>query len=304
MVTCWLLLLRRVDVVYFSDGVVAAMAPWLRRLFPRPRFVTTVYGLELRYRNARARRLMTRGARTCDRVVVISRNTRAIAADRGIAEDRLRIVYLGVEPTELDESTEKRLLRRFEQAHDLHFGRQRILLNFGRQIPRKGVAEFLERGMPLLDADIRLVIGGRGPELPRIRELARRPELAGRVLVLGALPDDELAMLRSRCDLFIMPNIPLADDVEGFGQTQLECMYAGTPAVAFAVDALTESVREGGYLVPPGDYRAFASRIHEFYALSPGLRRAKEEEARNYVRREYSWDSTTSRYLEIFTGRD
>ena len=146
--------------------------------------------------------------------------------------------------------------------------------------------------------------GGRGPELPRIQALVRSSGLVDRVHVLGGLPDDVLAMLRARVDLFIMPNIALADDVEGFGQTQLECMYAGTPAVAFAVDALSESVREGGYLIPPGDYQSFADGIHAFYALSPGQRQAKEEEARTYVRREYSWNSTTSRYLDIFAGTD
>ena len=37
---------------------------------------------------------------------------------------------------------------------------QRLLLIFGRLVPRKGAAAFLERGMPLLEKDIRLVIGG------------------------------------------------------------------------------------------------------------------------------------------------
>ena len=100
--------------------------------------------------------------------------------------------------------------------------------------------------MPLLSADIRLLIGGpSGSETTRLEECCQSG-LKDRVVLLGPVPDDVLAMLRASCDLFLMPNIHLPDDVEGFGQTQLECMYAGTPAVAFAVDALTESVREGG----------------------------------------------------------
>ena len=125
----------------------------------------------------------------------------------------------------------------------------------------------------MLEEDIRLLIGGgRNRETERIA--ARRHELGleERVILLGQIPDDDLAMLRARCDLFIMPNIHVPDDVEGFGQTQLECMYSGTPVVAFAVDALTESVREGGYLIEPNDYRAFVDQIHRFLILDPAER--------------------------------
>jgi phosphatidyl-myo-inositol dimannoside synthase len=304
LLTFWLLLWRRIDVVYFSDGVVASLAPLLRALFRRARFVTTVYGLELTYRNPLARWLMAAGASRCDRVVVISQNTLRLAEEQGIGPERLRIAYLGVEPLALTQHDEETLRARFEAEHGLRFCDQRILLNFGRQVQRKGVVPFLEQAMPLLEGDIHLIIGGSGPELPRIRELAAQAALAARVHVLGRVDEDILTMLRSNADLFLMPNIPMADDVEGFGQTQLECMHAGTPAVAFAVDALTESVREGGYLIAPHDYRAFVDQIHAFYALHPAQRRAKQDQARTYVRREYSWDATTDQYLEIFTGND
>ena len=96
------------------------------------------------------------------------------------------------------------------------------------------MAEFLAKGMPLLER------GYSPPDLrpPRQRNRAlagasnREQSLEDRVVLLGPVPDDVLAMLRTSCDLFLMPNIHIPGDVEGFGQTQLECMYAGTPAVA------------------------------------------------------------------------
>jgi glycosyltransferase involved in cell wall biosynthesis len=297
------LLCRRIDVVYFSDGVVGALAPLLRPFARGARFVVTVYGLEMTYRNRLAQALMVNGANACERVVVISRNTREITARRGIPEERMTIIYLGVEPMTLDPEQEAGLAAQFEAQYGIRLGRDRVLLNFGRQVRRKGVAAFLEHGLPLLDPEIRLLIGGRGPEVPRIAEVRERLGLQERVLLLGPVPEDLLAMLRRRADLFLMPNVPMETDVEGFGQTQLECMHAGTPVVAFAVDALVESVREGGYLVPSGDYRTFAERVHAYFALSPAAREAKREEARAYVRREYSWDRTTDQYVEVFEGR-
>lgn len=301
LVAFWKVLWRRVEVVYFSDGVVGALAPLLRP-FGAARFACTIYGLEMTYRNRLARGLMVCGARTCGRVAVISRNSYRIVAQRGVPEDKLVIIYLGVEPPTLDPEPAAALRSCFEAEHGVCFGRDRILLNFGRQVRRKGVAEFLEKGMPLLAPDIRLIVGGKGPEVERIRWVRERLGLQDRVLLIGPPPDDVLAMLRGSADLFLMPNIHLETDVEGYGQTQLECMYAGTPVVAFAVDALGESVREGGYLVEPGDYQGFADQIHRFYAMPPEKRRAKQEEARTYVRREYSWEETARQYLELFRG--
>ena len=110
-------------------------------------------------------------------------------------------------------------------------------------------------------------------------------------------------MIRREADLFIMPNVPYPNDVEGFGIAQLECMHDGTPAVVFAVDALVESVRKGGYLIPPNDYQAFADQIHAFFKLSKEDRTTIKKEAQEYVRTEFTWDKTGREYLDLFEGR-
>ena len=57
---------------------MAAAAALVLSRFARARFVVTIYGLELTYSNPIARGLMRRGARACDRVVVISEATRRV----------------------------------------------------------------------------------------------------------------------------------------------------------------------------------------------------------------------------------
>ena len=302
VVALWAVLFRRVDAVYFADGVAASLAPLLRPLGPA-RFITTVYGLEMTYKNPLARALMHWGVRACDKVVVISEHSRRITAASGVPEAKLEIIYLGVEPLELAPDVLETVRARFEEEHGLRFGQDRILLLFGRQVPRKGMVKFLAKGMPLLDADIRLLIcGPPASETVRLQALCQSG-LKDRVVLLGPVPDDVLAMLRTSCDLFLMPNIHIPGDVEGFGQTQLECMYAGTPAVAFAVDALTESVREGGFLVDPEDYPAFVEQIHRFFALSPTERADLSRQCRAYVQREYAQKKIASQYMDLFTGK-
>jgi len=298
------LVLRRVDVIYFSDGVVGSAAALLAPLRGRVRFAVTIYGLEMTYGSAWAQRLMRWGAKQCQAIVVISENTREIAVRWGVDRDRTDLAYVGVEPLELPPDRVAAVRELFETQHGLVFGRDPVLLNIGRQVRRKGLAAFLEHGFGLLDGDLRLVIGGGGPELARLVEIVEQRGYGDRVLLLGPVVDDVAAMLRESCDLFLMPNIHLDDDVEGYGISPLESMYMRTPVVAFAVDALVESVREGGYLVPEGDYDAFAARVAEFLALSEKERSALGQAARDYVLATYSWEQTAQQYAAIFAGRD
>ena len=296
------LLFRRFDVIYFSDGVVGFFAPFLRP-FSRARFVVTIYGLELTYKNPVARSLMRLGVHTCDRVVAISQITRDIAASAGVDSEKLVVIYVGVEPRELTDERCTQLRRQFEEQHGLCFGRDRLLLNFSRMIPRKGIVPFVEHALPLLEQDIRLIISDHGPERQRLLETRQRLGLQDRILLLGRADDETIAMLRQSADLFLMPNVATPNDVEGYGMANLECMYSRLPAIAFAVDALVESNREGGYLVEPGNYQAFADQIHHYYALSAAEKEDLKKRTRAYVRREYSWGKTSQQYLDVFEGR-
>ena len=153
-----------------------------------------------------------------------------------------------------------------------------------------------------MEKDIKFFIGGLGPEYDKLKQLREELELQQRMILLGWLDDETTAMLRAEADLFLMPNIQVPNDVEGFGIAQLEGMYAGLPVVAFAVAALVESVREGGYLIPAHDYRAFVDGIQKHLSLPASEKEALREQARTYVRREYSWRDTTARYLRVIQG--
>jgi len=297
--TFWAVLLRRVDVVYFADGVAGFIAPLVRPFGPA-RFCITIYGLEMTYKNPFARFLMQNGAKTCDDVAVISENTKSITANSGISQKKLSIIHLGVEPQAYNTSRIDSIREKFEKQFSIDFKKDRVLFMFGRQVRRKGMAEFIEFGMPLLDSDIKLIVGGTGIEAKRILAAREANDLTERVIIMGSMPDDQLAMFRHNCDLFLMPNIQIPNDVEGFGQTQLECMHAGMPVIAFAVDALTESIKEGGFLIEPNNYAAFINQIHSYFKLTEIERETLQEICRNYVRSNYSWNTATDRYIELF----
>ena len=289
------------DVIYFSDGVICALAPFLRPFSRGTSFVVTHHGMELTFGNRAARWLIRWASKYCSRIVAVSENTRAVAQRSGLPTERMSVIYAGISSPLVAAEHAERIGGELEQSHALRFGVYPVLLNLGRQVRRKGLAPFLERGFPLLDPAVRLVIAGSGPELTRLRRLVRELSIGDRVYILGAVDDDVAAYLRQKADLFIMPNIPLAEDIEGFGLAPLESMLARTPVVAFAVDALVESVREGGYLIEPGDYEALARQIRDFLTRSSAEREAAGEAASAYVTREYSWDRAADQYTQLFS---
>ena len=294
------LLLRRVDLLYFSDGVMGALAPFLKPFARRCRFVVTIHGSELTFANSLARWLMRFGCSRCDHLVTVSENTKRIALDMGLPAARLSVIYGGISPPQIAAARHDEIRAEFEAAHPVRFGTDRVLLNLGRQVHRKGLVAFLEHGFERLDDKVKLIIAGSGPELARLHQVVEARRLAERVTILGAVSDDVAAFLRHSADLFIMPNIPLADDVEGFGLAPLESLYCGTPVVAFAVDALVESVREGGFLIEAGDYDGFAAQIDAYFALSLQARSEIGEKARQYILRECDWNRTADEYGRLF----
>ena len=297
------ILRRRPDVVFFMDGVTAALAPFLRPFTPA-RFTVTIHGAELTFRRAFFSHLMRAGARACDRTVMVSRATSALAVRNGLPAGKTRVIYQGIHAVIPADGEHRRLRGRFEEAYGLHLRKNPVLLNYGRQVARKGVVEFIRTGVPLMRADVRLLISGSGPVQDDIRAAAESLDLGDRVLVLGRLDDPTLAMLRREAQLFLMPNIHLRHDAEGFGIAPLECLYAGLPVVYFNVDALGESLRDGGFGVPPGNYPAFVERIHRYLDLSDEDRERERKRVRAFVRAEYSWEKTTAQYLDVLTGRD
>ena len=111
------------------------------------------------------------GISRCERVLVISEHTGRITAESGVPEEKIHLSYLGGEPGTLTPERHKIVKENFEEQHGISFEKEKVVLNFGRQVRRKGLVPFLQKGFPLLNSDIRLIIGmgSTGEEIPKIK---------------------------------------------------------------------------------------------------------------------------------------
>ncbi len=156
--------------------------------------------------------------------------------------------------------------------------------------------DLLVRAMAHVHHDATLAIAGRGPEEDRLRELASAD---GRVRLLGAIDDDELAARYRGAGA--VPFVPADED---YGLVTLEAFAAGTPVVT-TTDAggPTELVVNGvnGLVVPPDP--AAVGRALDHLLGDPGwaagLGRAGQRRAQ-----EITWSSAVEAILGEPAGRD
>jgi D-inositol-3-phosphate glycosyltransferase len=151
---------------------------------------------------------------------------------------------------------------------------ERIVLQLGRIVPRKGIDTTIRGFARLLNRHqitARLVIvGGESdepdpaitPEIGRLQEIARAEGVADRVTFTGRKGREALKYYYSAADIFVT-----TPWYEPFGITPLEAMACGTPVVGANVGGIKFTVRDGetGYLVPPNDPDALAERIAHLY---------------------------------------
>ena len=162
----------------------------------------------------------------------------------------------------------------------------------GRHEPRKGLAVLLE-ALASLPAEVRLWVGGEGPETDRLRASV---DGDGRVEWLGRIDDAEVASRLRGADVFCAPSL----HGESFGVVLLEAMAAQTPIVASDLPGYRNVARPGqdALLVPPGDAGALADGLRRVLT-EPGL--AKDLVASGECRAAtFAMDRLAERYVELY----
>jgi glycosyltransferase involved in cell wall biosynthesis len=117
------------------------------------------------------------------------------------------------------------------------------------------------------------------------------------VTFTGSRPQRELHRYYGAADAVV--TVP---HYEPFGMTPLEAMACATPVVGSKVGGIKTSVADGetGYLVPPKDPRALASRL--VYLLSDAsLRDRMGRAARRRIEEHYTWERAAALAAAAFS---
>lgn len=291
------------DVLYVGDALLSPLCVALGRLFGTPT-VVTIHGLDITFANAAYQRIVPRCLRNVDLLICISTYARDQCLERGIPSHKCRVIRPGVEFHDPPAGGKYGARQILSSLIEKPLDGQQIMLTVGRLVPRKGVLHFVADILPALlhkCPNVHYIVIGGGPQKEAIKRTVQILGLEHAVSLLGHVDDSTRRSVYDASDLFVMPNLPMERDVEGFGLVALEAAAAGLWVVASKVDGIPDAVTEGqnGFLIEPGDTDTYVEVISSLLTDSEKTARLGER-AREYVQQSYSWDRVIAQYGEEF----
>ena len=254
------------------------------------------YELDMLPGMPRRRRLLRRVAYSmADAVFTVSRDLRSYhARQAGVPEERIRVIYNGVDTRRYSPRPELRadLRRQF----DLPAGAF-VIGSVGRLVPLKDHTTLFKAAEALASRgiDVHVLLAGSGPELVRLQQCVDSlAGLAGRVHFLGVT--DEVSRVLNAMDVFVLPSL-----CEGMSNTILEAMASGLPVVATRTGGNPELIAEGvtGCLFAPSDIADLTRRL-ELLAGDLELRRWLGASARQQVVERFGLDGMVADYRNLY----
>ena len=171
----------------------------------------------------------------------------------GHPDDKIRVIYNGVDLAQFRTSTDRGVLAEFGFAeNDPVVGIVAVLR------PEKDHVNLLRAARTVVDelTNARFLIIGDGPTRPQLEALCTELGITPNVRFAGSR--DDVARLLPAIDVFV-----LTSTSECFPISVLEAMACARPAVCSAVGGIPEVIKDGetGYLVPPKDPPQLAARL-------------------------------------------
>jgi phosphatidylinositol alpha-1,6-mannosyltransferase len=256
---------QRADRLVFGDALAYAV---VRPALPRssPPSTVMVHGLDLIYPLRPYRAVVRAALRHADRVVANSNSTAAIARQMGVDPARCFVLNPGLAIPARRHGSHREAATRLRERYGIPTD-ARVLATVGRLVRRKGLLWFVSEVMPALPDTTFLLVAGSGPDEAAVRDATQARGLENRVRLLGSVDDDVRALLFEGCDVFVMPNVPVPGDTEGFGLVAIEASNSGGLVVASRLEGIVDAVTDGttGYLCEPLDSEGWRTRLTSLF---------------------------------------
>ena len=288
---------KNIDAVHLSDAMLSPIGIIIKYL-TGVKVITTVHALDVTYKNPIYQFIVPKCLKRLDRIIAVSNYTIGECVKRGVPEEKCVFIPNGVNPKEFI-LKEKNIRKKLEKGINVNLKNKKILLSVGHLVKRKGFNWFIENIMPRLDQNfVYLIIGGfgnesKGNELETYLTLIKKLNLQQRVFLLGKTSNRILKLSYNSADLFVMPNIKVEGDAEGFGIVAIEAGSCGLPVIASNMEGIKDAVINGktGWLVKSGDAKGFIEKIK--------LKPLKKDKVMEEVKKNFEWDKIVERYLEV-----
>lgn len=331
----WFLQLRRrildtlkknpgIKLIHLNDGSMGAACLWLQKQVDIP-VVVTFHGLDVTfpfsfYQNRLIPRMGKYYAAIC-----VSEYTRQQCLNRNFSSQSTFTVANGVDISMGNIPFDRTIIEKLKNKYGVDASGKKMILAAGRPVKRKGFSWFIKNVLPRLGDDVIFLMTGpiknkpsfieKGIEsLPMGRDIQMLLgaatdtqqvndllQITKNVYHLGSVPYHDLIQLFSLADLFVMPNIEVGGDKEGFGLVALEASVRGTYVLASGIEGITDAVinKKNGILLPSGDAKVWGDKINELLNNTE-LLKALSIQGKEFTCNNYSWNKMVEKYHSLF----
>lgn len=298
-----------VDLVHARSRAPAWSAKLAARRTGKP-FVTTYHGAY--GERGRLKKAYNRVMADGDIVIANSKYTRDLVRSRyGTPEDRMRVVYRGVDGDDFDPSAiAPERVEALRRAWGLD-AQARVILQAARLTSWKGQSVLIEAARVLkargaLGNAVVVLAGdaqGRDGYKTQLEYEVEQAGLNGTVRFAGHVADMPAAYATAHLA------VVASTQPEAFGRVGTESQIMGCPVIATAIGAPPETVLSApavpaaertGWLVPPGDAVALAGAISEALGLQADERAALGRRARAHVLSSFTLDKMCRQTLAVY----
>lgn len=299
----WLAFAYKPTTVLAGSGLTAPLA-WLASKLAGAKSAAYLHGLDITVQSKPYQKIWVPFFKRLDHIIVNSTPTKQLALNAGVQEEKIGIVYPGVEIPNAPQPNEA--IQAFKQKHQLED--KKILLSVGRLTTRKGLKEFVENALPNIVKKVPntlLLVVGEAPKnslgagiqtQEEILKAAQDKNIENHIKFVGVITDKtEVACAYESADIHVFPVRHIPGDPEGFGMVAIEAAAHGLPTVAFATGGIVDAVKEGvsGYLVEKDNYQSLGEKVVET------IQTPLESIAIKNFANSFEWNRFGQRVLEI-----
>jgi glycosyltransferase involved in cell wall biosynthesis len=229
--------------------------------------------------------------RAADRVFVQTDLERQELLRHGIAQDKLVLLGMGVEPQECTGGDREKTRRDWKVQNG-----EVVVGHLANQSWEKGTIDLLQAVDQLWRQGKRFRLVLAGPEMANFRAFWNGWHPGGPVVRLGQINESQKREFFAGIDIFALPSRS-----DSFGLVLLEAWANGVPNVAYRAGGVAEVIRhnQDGFLVRCGNTAELASAFGQLID-DPDLRRRFGTAGQERVLRDFRWNEKLARVRLVY----
>lgn len=303
----WLLrkIIKQHHITHIHTGRVIheGVTAWLISLFTNIQYISYVHGedVETAAMSGEHNLMVKHVCKRAQMIICNSHNSANILQRLGYANmEKIQVLHPGVDstlfvPAEPDNQFKEKM----------GWLNKKVIITVGRLQQRKGQDRMIEAMSSVVQQhpDALYAVIGRGECKDLLLSLIEKYQLQKNVQLLDEISDAQMIQCYQQCDLFILPNRTIDNDIEGFGMVLVEAQACGKPVLAGDSGGTKETMRlnESGEIIDCTDSEIIARKINQ-YLDNPNQLSQMGQVGRDHVVNELDWVAHVNKARELFTS--